>query len=186
MRISKDKIQNKNNTQIELFEEDNFKYRIFVTNMKGAPHKIIKTYDYRADCENLVGESKREGLAAIPSKKFKNNKAFFQLVMLTFNIWRYLEFFAAKGNLESETNSISQTKVIEHPIVKHTARIARLKLLFIAAKMITHDHRTQVKYSIHDNRTSELFDFFKELDRLGKLKKPWEYPDPWNWNEIAA
>ncbi len=192
MRIPKDKADVQGDTQIELFEEDNFKYRIFVTNLKGAAHKVIREYDFRADCENLVGESKREGLAAIPSKKFKNNKAFFQLVMLTFNVWRYLKFFAAKGELKSKNEKktpekiASQSKIIEHPIVNHTTRIARLKLLFIAAKMTTHNHRTQIKYSIHDNRVSELFLLFNELDRLKKLKKPWEFHDPWNYSEIAA
>lgn len=192
MRIPKDKENVKGDTQLELFEEGNFKYRIFVTNLKGVAHKVIREYDFRADCENLVGESKREGLAAIPSKKFKNNKAFFQIVMLTFNIWRYLKFFAAKGELKSKNKKessekiISQSKIIEHPIVNHTARIARLKLLFISAKLTTHDHCTKIKYSIHDNRVSELFLLFNELDSLRKFKKPWNFPDPWNYREIAA
>ena len=38
-------------------------------------HKVIAEYDKRADVENLVGVSKREGLDAIPSSRFKNNYA---------------------------------------------------------------------------------------------------------------
>ena len=53
-------------------------------------HKAVGQYDKRADVENLVGEAKREG-EAIPSAKFKNNYAFFQLVMLSYNIWRYIK-----------------------------------------------------------------------------------------------
>lgn len=52
---------------------------------------MIAEHDKRADVENLVGEAKREGLEAIPSGKFKNNYAFFQIVMLTYNIWRYMK-----------------------------------------------------------------------------------------------
>ena len=60
------------------------------------------------------------------------------------------------------------------------------KLRFFAAKMTAHNHRTQIKYSVHDNRVSELFVLFNELDRQRKFKKPWEFPDPWNYPQVAA
>jgi hypothetical protein len=47
---------------------------------------VIATYDKMADVENLVGEAKREGLDVISSSRFKNNYAFFQIVMLAYNI----------------------------------------------------------------------------------------------------
>lgn len=180
MRIPRDKKDCFDTEQLSLFEKDSYLYRIFVTNLKGAAHKVIREYDYRADVENLIGESKREGLAAIPSKKFKNNYAFFQIVMLSFNIWRYLKFFAAKAEIENRQKTVQpdnipdQIKIIEHPLVKHTARIARLKLLFISAKMTCHDNRATIKYSIHDNRSSELFILFEALDVLRKQKRPWD------------
>jgi len=68
--------------QGELFEEDRYTYRVFCTNLKGTPHKIIANYDKTADAENLIGEAKRESLDAIPSAKFNNNNAYFQIVML--------------------------------------------------------------------------------------------------------
>lgn len=68
--------------QCELFEDDRYTYRIFCTDFRQKAHKVIAQYDKRADVENLVGESKKEGLDAIPSSRFKNNYAFFQIVML--------------------------------------------------------------------------------------------------------
>ncbi|MDP7354297.1 MAG: hypothetical protein QGE94_04380, partial [Desulfobacterales bacterium] len=62
--------------------------------MIGKALKVIAKYDKRSDVENLVGEAKREGLDAIPSDKFKNNYAFFQIVMLAYNIWRYMKILA--------------------------------------------------------------------------------------------
>ena len=53
--------------QEPLFEDDRYKYRIFVTNLSKTPQGTIAKYDQRAGAENLVGEAKREGLAAIPS-----------------------------------------------------------------------------------------------------------------------
>jgi hypothetical protein len=43
--------------QGELFEEDRYTYRIFCTDLRGKPHKIIAQYDKRADAENLIGEA---------------------------------------------------------------------------------------------------------------------------------
>jgi hypothetical protein len=73
---------------------------VFCTNLKGKPHKVIANYDKRADAENLIGEAKREGLDAIPSAKFKNNYAYFQIVMLAYNIWRYYRILAQRSTQE--------------------------------------------------------------------------------------
>ena len=74
--------------QFELFEDDRYKYRIFVTSLTKKAHQVIEEYDGRAGAETLIGEAKREGLAAIPSKKFQSNYAYFQIVMLSYNLWR--------------------------------------------------------------------------------------------------
>jgi hypothetical protein len=95
MRIPKpDKVANDQYIQSELFEVDRYEYRIFCTDLRRKAHKVIAEYDKRADVENLVGEAKREGLDAIPSSRFKNNYAYFQVVMLAYNIWRYLKMIA--------------------------------------------------------------------------------------------
>ena len=63
-------------------------------NLRQKAHKVIALYDKRADVENLMGESKGERLDAIHSSRFKNNYAYFQIVMLAYNIWRYLKIMA--------------------------------------------------------------------------------------------
>lgn len=47
----------------------------------------------------------------------------------------------------------------------NTVRIARLKLLFIAAKVFKDGNRDKVKYSIHDARTPEMLSFLQFLDK---------------------
>ena len=94
MRIPRKPEETKHQTQQELFEEDPYTYRIFCTNLDGKAHEAIERYDKRADAENLIGEAKQEGLEAIPSGKFKNNYAFFQIVMLAYNLWRYFKLLA--------------------------------------------------------------------------------------------
>jgi hypothetical protein len=156
--------------QCLLFEEDNYTYRIFCTNLSGPAHMVISEYDKRAEVENLVGEAKREGLEAIPSAKFKNNYAFFQLVMLTYNIWRYIKLFAAKSQ---ENKKDEQENASLKAIASNTIRIARLKMLFIAAKVVRDQNRDKVKYSIHEARTPAMIRFLEFLDKARAKPKPW-------------
>jgi len=52
-------------------------------------------------------------------------------------------------------------------------RIARLKLLFISAR-ITQSHRqTVVKYSVHDARAAGLLDFMEYLDKRRREEPKW-------------
>jgi hypothetical protein len=170
MRTLKTPSPEKQQEQCLLFEEDNYTYRIFCTSLSGPAHKVISEYDQRAEVENLVGEAKREGLEAIPSAKFKNNYAFFQLVMLTYNIWRYIKLFAAKSqedNKEKEENASLKT------IASNTIRIARLKMLFIAAKVVRDQNRDKLKYSMHESRTPAMIRFLEFLDKARAKPKPW-------------
>jgi len=132
---------------------------------------VIGEYDKRAEVENLVGEAKREGLEAIPSAKFKNNYAFFQLVMLTYNIWRYIKLFAAKSQ-ENQKDKKEENASLK-TIAFNTIRIARLKMLFIAAKVVRDQNRDKVKYSIHEARTPAMIRFLKFLDKARTKPKPW-------------
>ena len=169
MRIAKEQKQASNQAvQCELFEEQRYTYRIFCTDLPGKAHHVIVEYDKRADVENLIGEAKREGLDAIPSGKFKNNYAFFQIVMLAYNIWRYMKIMAQM----STKSSTSQAKGFEG-VMTNTIRIARLRLLFIAAKVVKDSNRDKVKYSIHDARTPPMMKFLKFLDAVRSKPRPW-------------
>jgi len=156
--------------QLVLFEDDRYKYRIFCTSLQRKAHKVIREYDKRADVENLVGESKREGLDAIPSSRFKSNYAYFQIVMLAYNIWRYMKILAERSARSTETVRDEQALT---GIRTNTVRIARLRLLMISAKVVTASNRDKVRYSIHDSRTPGLFAFLKYLDMKRAQPRPW-------------
>lgn len=155
--------------QLPLFEDDRYKYRIFVTDLKQKAHKVTEEYDGRADAENLVGEVKREGLAAIPSAKFKNNYAFFCIVMLAYNIWRWMKLVAAMTvPQEMKVESRHQLRNIS----QNTLRIARLILLLIAAKIVYTANRVKVRYSILDTRVPAFFGFLHHLDQHRSAPAP--------------
>jgi len=175
MRIPKEQKQASNQAvQCELFEDDRYTYRIFCTDLPGKAHHVIAEYDKRADVENLVGEAKREGLDAIPSAKFKNNYAFFQIVMLAYNIWRYMKIMAQM----STKSGTSEAKGFKE-VMTNTIRVARLKLLFIAAKVVKDSNRDKVKYSIHDARTPPMMKFLKYLDAVRSKPRPWANDSTW-------
>ena len=164
MRIRQDQ---RGDRQLKLLDGENYVYRVFVTNVPGRPHTVIEEYDQRADVENLIGEAQREGVLAIPSKRFQTHHAFFQLVMLAYNLWRWMKLLAGHAERQAQQGQpVPEPQRIRMP--DHTLRIARLKLLYVAAKICFHDNRDAVLYSIHEQRAAGLTDF---LGYLGRRRK---------------
>jgi len=164
MRIREDQ---RGDRQLKLLESENYLYRVFVTNEKNRPHRVIADYDQRADAENLIGEAQREGVLAIPSKRFQAHHAFFQIVMLAYNLWRWMKLLAGHAQRQKPLGVRGhESQPITMP--DHTIRIARLKMLFVAAKIRFHGNRDEVRYSIHEQRSAGLIDFLAYLDRRRK------------------
>jgi hypothetical protein len=180
MRILKEQKHPSNQPQqCVLFEDDKYTYRIFCTSLAGPAHKVIAKYDKRADVENLIGEAKREGLDMIPSAKFKNNYAFFQIVMLAYNIWRYMKMIANHSVSADRSHSAAADGSVLKGIMNNTVRIARLRLLFIAAKVVKDGNRDKVKYSIHDARTPAMFYLLQFIDKARSRPRPWQQGSDW-------
>ena len=98
--------------------------------------------------------------------------------MFAYNVWRWIKLTVGvqPGVDQSVSESSSNHQGIAHAeqIVNQTIRIARLKLLFVAAKIVTHKRQTIVKYSVHDARAARLLDFLAYMDKRRKEKKAWE------------
>ena len=71
-------------------------------------------------------------------------------------------------------------------IMDNTIRIARLKLLFIAAKIPVHSNTNKVKYSEHDSRVSGFFGFLKYLDKLRGEISPWLDNTRWRSRHMSV
>lgn len=145
-----------------------YKYRVFSTNLKKRPHKAIQCYDKRADCENLIGESQREGICAIPSKKFHRNHAYFQIVMLAYNLWRWLKMVAQESAGESNPGDDGPSTYSDMSI--RTIRSARLILLYLPMKITSHSNKSRVFYSRHDDRAPGLRRLLDYMDVRRKEK----------------
>ena len=138
--------------QYQLFATSKYTYRVFVTDMPEPIHLVVAFYNLRAEAENLIKEANNDaGLAAHPSGRFDVNRNYFQMVMLAYNLNCWLMLFNREEQEEVAT-------------LRHTTlATARLKFLFVAAKIWSHAGRTGVSYSDH---YAEKGMFGRLMDRL--------------------
>jgi len=123
--------------QYQLFATDAYTYRVFVTNFTDPIAPVVWFYNRRAGAENLIKEANNDaGLTAHPSHRFDVNGNHFQLAMLAYNLNCWLMLFQRDDTTTDATT------------MRHTTlATARLKFLFIAAKIWRHAGRVGVSYS---------------------------------------
>lgn len=123
--------------QYQLFATDAYTYRVFVTNFTDPIAPVVWFYNRRAGAENLIKEANTDaGLTAHPSHRFDVNGNHFQLAMLAYNLNCWLMLFQRDDTTTDATT------------MRHTTlATARLKFLFIAAKIWRHAGRVGVSYS---------------------------------------
>jgi hypothetical protein len=138
--------------QYQLFDSPQYICRVFVTNMKRPIDLLVWFYNQRAGAENLIKEANNDaGLAAHPSGRWATNCVHFQLAMLAYNLNCWLLLFQRE-----ETAKVAE--------LKHTTlAIARLRFLFLAAKVWRHAGRVGVSYS---DQYAERGLFQRLMDRL--------------------
>jgi hypothetical protein len=124
--------------QYQLFDTPEYSYRAFVTDLDAPIDIVVSFYRQRAGSENLIKEANNDaGLAAHPSGIWAANCVHFQLAMLAYNLNCWLMLF----NREEK----DKTGDLEHT----TLATARLRFLFLAAKIVRHAGTVLVRYSDH-------------------------------------
>jgi hypothetical protein len=138
--------------QYQLFDTAGYSYRVFVTNMDMAIDALVGFYRQRGGAENLIKEANNDaGLTAYPSTRWAMNCIHFQIAMLAYNLNCWLMLFHRE-----ETATAGD--------LRHTTlATARLRFLFLAAKIWRHAGRVGVSYSDH---YSEQAIFHRLMDRL--------------------
>ena len=141
--------------QYQLFDTPQYLYRAFVTDMKGAISTLVAFYDARGGAENLIKEANNDtGLTTHPYHRFEMNQAHFQLVMLAYNLNCWLM-------LLNRDEGVSSAQ-LQHT----TLATARLRFLFVAAKIWKHGRRVGVHYGDH---YEEKGVFQRLMDRLRNI-----------------
>jgi Transposase DDE domain group 1 len=138
--------------QYQLFDTPQYSYRVFVTNIEEPVWWLEWFYRQRGGAENLIKEANNDaGLAAHPSGRFETNRNYFQLAMLAYNLNCWLMLFNREE--DASTTTMQHTKL----------STARLRFLFVAAKIWRHAGRVGVSYSDH---YAEQGMFQRLMDRL--------------------
>jgi len=143
--------------QYQLFDTPEYTYRVFVTDMDGPLDTLVWFYNQRASAENLIKEANNDaGLAAHPSNRWMMNANWFQIAMLAYNLNCWLQLFSREENVSVDA-------------MKHTTlATARLRFLFLAARIWRHAGRVGVSYSDH---YQEKGAFQQLMDRLRKVTR---------------
>ena len=122
--------------QYQLFDSPQYTYRVFVTNLDRSIDLLVWFYNQRAGAENLIKEANNDaGLAAHPSARWATNCVHFQLVMLAYNLNCWLLLFQREEGVR--VDNLEHTRLAT----------ARLRFLFVAAKIWKHSGRVGISYS---------------------------------------
>jgi hypothetical protein len=141
--------------QYQLFDTPEYIYRVFVTDMDDCLDLLVWFYNQRAGAENLIKEANNDaGLAAHPSNRWAMNANWFQIAMLAYNLNCWLQLFHRQENATVET-------------MKHiTLASARLRFLFLAARIWRHAGRTCIHYSDHYQEKDVFQRLMERLQRI--------------------
>lgn len=90
--------------QLHLFQMKGYTYQVLVTNMPWAPWRIWQFYNDRSHAELIIRELKAAySLDKIPMHDFAGNEAFFQLVLLAYNLLSWFKRLCAPPSLQRAT-----------------------------------------------------------------------------------
>jgi hypothetical protein len=139
--------------QYQLFDTPEYSYRVFVTNLD-APIDALEGF-YRNEREQRI-QSKKPTTMRVwrPSAQWAMNSVHFQLAMLAYNLNCWLMLFNREEQAEAEDL---------HHI---TLATARLRFLFLAAKIVRHAGAVLVRYSDHYPEQGTLS---RLMDRLSSI-----------------
>jgi len=90
--------------QLHLFQMGGYSYQALVTNLTLTPLHLWRCYNQRARAELIIRELKDAyALGKIPTKDFPANEAFFQIVLLAYNLLNWFKRLCAPGHLQRAT-----------------------------------------------------------------------------------
>ncbi len=90
--------------QLHLFQMGGYSYQLLVTNLSLTPLHLWRFYNQRARAELIIRELKDGyALGKIPTKDFEANEAFFQIVLLAYNLLNWFKRLCAPAHLQRAT-----------------------------------------------------------------------------------
>ena len=90
--------------QLTLFQMGGYSYEALVTNLTLQPFNLWRFYNQRARAELIIRELKYAyALGKIPTSDFQANEAFFQIVLLAYNLLNWFKRLCVPPHLQRAT-----------------------------------------------------------------------------------
>jgi hypothetical protein len=116
--------------QLHLFQMGGYSYQVLVTNLSLTPLNVWRFYNQRARAELIIRELKDAyGLGKIPTKDFQANEAFFQIVLLAYNLLNWFKRLCVPAHLQRATLQRLRQRLLVVPAqVVRPANVLTLRL----------------------------------------------------------
>lgn len=126
--------------QLTFDDRDNYEYFIFVSNLNLNFEEHYETYKRRGNAENYIKETKYDmNIGSVKTQSFWANEAFFQIMMIVYNI-----FLLFKMTFMGKNQYREQIKTF------------RLKYIFVPAKIVRSGRQTTLQLP-HDYYYKEIY-----------------------------
>jgi hypothetical protein len=137
--------------QLHLFQMGRFTYQVFVTNLPLRPLNLWRFYNQRATAELIIRELKDAyALGKIPTRDFQANEAFFQIILLAYNLLNWFKRLCVPRHWQHMT-----------------LRRLRQRLLVVPAQLVRPDGAPTLRIAPGYVYTE---DFLKILKRIKKIR----------------
>ncbi len=139
--------------QLHLFEMKGYTYQVLLTNLPWIPLNVWQFYNDRSQAELIIRELKAAyALDKIPMQDFAGNEAFFQVVVLAYNLLNWFKRLCAPPSLQ-----------------RASLQRLRRQLFLVPAQLV----RPQGKPVLRLARAYVSADLFNDtLQRIRRLKSP--------------
>ena len=126
--------------QLDMFGYEQYEYQILVTNINGAPKKLVKFYHKRGNAENYIKEQKYDlNIGKLITDSFWANQAIFQFTILCYNmlVW-FKNIFIGKSELRTTIRTFRERfLLIPAELIKRSRQfILKLPRYFIYKEKI--------------------------------------------------
>jgi len=139
--------------QLHLFQMGGYSYQVLVTNLALTPLHLWRFYNQRARAELIIRELKDAyALGKIPTKDFQANEAFFQIVLLAYDLLNWFKRLCAPRHLE-----------------RATLQRLRRRLFLVPAQLVRPDGVPTLRIA---PSYPYVADFLETLRRIRRLKSP--------------
>src|SRR2546422_2378377 len=141
--------------QLHLFQMGGYSYQLLVTNLALTPLHLWRFYNQRARAELIIRELKDAyALGKIPTKDFAANEAFFQIVLLAYNLLNWFKRLCAPA-----------------PLQRATLQRLRQRLFVVPSQLVRPDGIPTLRIA---PSYPYVADFLETLRRIRRLRSPFQ------------